>query len=424
MMPSRLPLLYFGFAHLCLGVAVALLAAFPAAFSGFFYHSRMLAVVHLVTLGWITSHILGALYLIAPMALRARLAATRVDSAAFWIYAVGVTGMVGHFWIDEMSGMLWGALMVLASVALVGARTVAALRGAPIAFGVKLHYALAFANVLAAGSLGLLLGWNRMHPVLGGEPLSNLFAHVHLAALGWATMTVFGSAQRLLPMLLPSAVPPAAASWATAALLETAVVGLTWSFLARRGPLAVFAVLAALAVCCFLALVVWMLRHRRRPGPGLPRFDATRLYAMQALLYLAAATAIGVGLAFAPRSLATLRWAKVYAVCSLLGFLGTMILGVAGRHVPVLFWTRTVRETGIPPALSPYRLRPLSLQAVELSAWSAGVPLLAIALWLEAAGVLRFAALLLTGVVAASAVNHVLSWRRARVLATAADGAG
>ena len=73
-MPARwVPLLYFGFAHLCLAAALLALAVTPRSLLGFYYHPRMLAVVHLLTLGWITSHILGALYLIAPMALRTRL---------------------------------------------------------------------------------------------------------------------------------------------------------------------------------------------------------------------------------------------------------------------------------------------------------------------------------------------------------------
>jgi hypothetical protein len=177
----------------------------------------------------------------------------------------------------------------------------------------------------------------------------------------------------------------------------------------------VFAVIGALAVVSFLALAAWMLRNRRRPGPGLPRIEVTRLYALQALLYLIAATVLGLVLAWAPRSVETLRLAKVYAVCALYGFLGTMILGVAGRHVPVLFWTLSVRATGVPPTLSPYRLRPLPLQGVEIVAWTLGVPLLGVALWLETARELRTAALALLVAVATSAVNHVQSWRRARV---------
>jgi hypothetical protein len=32
--------------------------------AGFFYHSWMVAIVHLITLGWITCSILGAIYIV------------------------------------------------------------------------------------------------------------------------------------------------------------------------------------------------------------------------------------------------------------------------------------------------------------------------------------------------------------------------
>ena len=51
------------FALACLEVALN-----PRGVSGFFYHSRMLAIVHLVTLGWITNSIFGSLYIVGPIA--------------------------------------------------------------------------------------------------------------------------------------------------------------------------------------------------------------------------------------------------------------------------------------------------------------------------------------------------------------------
>ena len=94
---------------------------------------------------------------------------------------------------------------------------------------------------------------------------------------------------------------------------------------------------------------------------------------MQALLYLAAATALGLTLAFAPRSPETLRLAKVYAVCGLYGFMGTMILGVAGRHVPVLFWTLSrPSKRELHRRSLPIGLRPLPLQALRASRLDAG----------------------------------------------------
>ena len=45
-----MPVLYFGVAHASFGLACLAVALDPRGVSGFFYHSRMLAIVHLVTL--------------------------------------------------------------------------------------------------------------------------------------------------------------------------------------------------------------------------------------------------------------------------------------------------------------------------------------------------------------------------------------
>ncbi len=112
--------------------AFAAAALDPRGVAGFYYHPRMVAVVHLVTLGWITASILGALYLVGPMALRLPLPARRGDFAAFGAYAIGVTGMVGHFWLAEPRGMVWGAALVTAALLHVGVRVLRALPAAPL----------------------------------------------------------------------------------------------------------------------------------------------------------------------------------------------------------------------------------------------------------------------------------------------------
>lgn len=63
--PIRIvPLLYLGTAHVALGLACFLVAWWPRAVAGFFFHAWMVAIVHLVTLGWITFSILGAIYIV------------------------------------------------------------------------------------------------------------------------------------------------------------------------------------------------------------------------------------------------------------------------------------------------------------------------------------------------------------------------
>ena len=85
------------FALACLEVALN-----PRGVSGFFYHSRMLAIVHLVTLGWITASILGSLYTVGPIALRVWIPAMWLDYIiAFGFVLIGIiVGMVAHFWLQ------------------------------------------------------------------------------------------------------------------------------------------------------------------------------------------------------------------------------------------------------------------------------------------------------------------------------------
>ena len=97
--PRLLPILYFGVAHVALALACLAVAVDPRGVSGFFYHSRMLAIVHLVTLGWISTSILGSLYIVGPIALRMWIPATWLDYTAFTFVLVGVVGMVAHFWL-------------------------------------------------------------------------------------------------------------------------------------------------------------------------------------------------------------------------------------------------------------------------------------------------------------------------------------
>src|ERR1043166_6602099 len=115
----------------------------PRAIAGFFYHSWMAAVVHLVTLGWITFSILGAIYIVGPVALRMPMPARRGDYVAFGSALVGVVGMVGHFWIQEFAGMAWSAGLASAGVLYVSARVVRTLRVSTMRPSSRLHIAFA-----------------------------------------------------------------------------------------------------------------------------------------------------------------------------------------------------------------------------------------------------------------------------------------
>jgi len=378
-LPRLVPLLYFGTAYVSLALACVLAAVWPRAVAGFFYHSGMVAIVHLITLGWITCSILGALYIVGPVALRMPMPARRGDYLAYGLVVTGVVGMVAHFWIEEFGGMAWSAATVTAGALHVVGRVLGGLRRSSVPASVKLHIRLACVNFVAAASAGILLGFDKVFHFLPGFVLSNVFAHAHLAALGWATMMVIGVAYRLLPMVLPSRMPTGRSVYASAILLEVGILGLFVALVCQSRWTLLFTVVVASGLATFFGSVVWMLRSPALKPVGAPRVDFAVLHAAGAGVSLLVATALGLALVVMPASPSSLRVAAAYGVFGLLGFLAQMVVGMEARLLPLAAWF-WIRATDAP---SPHRMRDRTLQAIAFLGWTIGVPAVGAGMFLE-----------------------------------------
>jgi hypothetical protein len=419
--PRLLPILYFAAAHIALALAFATIAWDPLSVAGFFYHARILAVVHLVTLGWITSSILGALYLVGPIAMRVTFRARWPDYTAFALVAIGIIGMVAHFWIAEYGGMAWSAATVTSGILIVAGRILPALTRARVPAAVTAHVTLAFVNVGGAATMGVLIGFNKVHRFLPGYILSNVFAHAHLAAIGWASMMVVGVAYRLLPMILPAEMPPARSLWATAILLQIGTSGLFVSLLTRSWWTSVFAVTIVVGFLVFLAHAIWMVRHPRPRPPAIHTPDPAVLHAAAALCSLLIASGLGLWLSAAPTREATLRVAMAYGVFGLVGFLGQMVVAMEGRLLPLFAWYWAFANTGSRGAVvSPHEMPWRGGQYAVFALWLAGVPALAFGLalnhvgWVRLAGWSLFAATVLDTAQGVTIVRHAYGRPRLR----------
>jgi hypothetical protein len=331
--------LYVSVAFLSLALAFAAVGVAPRAAGGFFYHARLLGIVHLVTLGWITSVILACLYVVVPARLHVEWAVRRGDYGAFVSILVGLIGMVAHFWIEEYGGMAWSGLMVLAGVAYVVAR--AWPRVSRCSHPARLPLLLGMGNILAAASAGVLLGFDKVHHFLPGFVISNVLAHAHLAALGWACMMSLGLAWTL---------QPAATDEANRSLIvafEAACLGLFASLLIGSRGMAPFAAAAAVTL---LVLAVKVNPRSR---------DVAGWHSAAALVYLALACACGIALATFESSDLMMRLALVYGAAGLLGFLAQVLLALLVR---------------LEPGLAPTPL--------TFGLWSAGVAALTVGLFL------------------------------------------
>ena len=384
--PTRLPLLYFGFAHLSLLAALAAIAVDPRGVSGFFYSPQMLAVVHLLTLGWITGSILGAIRVVGPLALRLPIPVTRGDYWAYAFVVIGTSGMVSHFWLETFNGMAWSAAMVLLGLAHAVVRITGRIRAVAIARPIALHLVLACLNLLLAGAAGVLIAIDKVTDIVPGNALSNVFAHAHLAAVGWASMMVVGVGYRLLPMVLPSAIPQGRALYASAVLLQTGLVGLVVTLATGWPGTGLFALCVAAGLAAFLSRVVWMTTHRRTPPAKLAHPDVGAMQAGHALLYLVLTTICGVILAASAPSPWTAQLMMLYGVLGLLGFLGQLVVAMEVRLLPLLAWYSAFTKRGFTrPDVSAHALPVRPVAALAFGGWVVGLPILAIGLALDRA---------------------------------------
>lgn len=411
--PRLLCVLYFALAQASLTAAFAVVAFDPVAVAGFFYHSRMLAIVHLVTLGWITASILGALYIVGPVALRVWFRAGWLDYTAAAFFWIGVIGMVAHFWIGEYNGLAWSGGMVVLGIAAVGVRIAPPLWRAPIHAAVRAHITLAFVNVVLAALMGILLGVNKVHAFLPGFVLSNVFAHAHLAAIGWAAMMVVGVAYRLLPMVLPSQMPAGGSLWVSAVLLQCGALGLFVTLLLRSSAAWICAALVVAGLATFLGHVAWMRRHPRRRPPAMPPSEPAVPHAIAAFTSLAIACGLGLWLSVAQPSVGTLRAAAAYGVLGLVGFLAQMIVAMKGRLLPQFAWYWASADSGGESRVpAPHEMAWRGGQELVFVLWLFGVPVLAAGLafgavpFVRAAGWSLLAATLLDAAQSAIVLRH------------------
>jgi hypothetical protein len=412
--PRGLPLLYFGVARAAFVTALLLLALDPMAGAGNFYHPRMLALVHLVTLGWLTCSIYASFYIVGPLALRINLAAGPMDHMAFGLTAAGLTGAIAAFWQNDPAAAGWWGSLVLPTAVLLGARGVAALRRSPVQSAVTWHIGLAFLNLLLAGALGIVLGIDRTQTLITAPRLAAVYAHAHLAAIGWVGLMAVGVGYRLFPMVLPAAMPEGRSLYASVILLQGGTVALVAGFLLSLGRLVpAGALLVAAGFVAFLCHVRRMLQQPRPAPVALRQPDYGAWQALASLLFLATAIVMGLYLSIQPASDWTLRLALAYGVLGLIGFFSQLVAGMEYRILPFFAWYWAFANTDFKgPSPTPYEMPVPGLQRASFVLWAVAVPMLAAGMtlaqprWIALGAWLLLAAVVIGGVDAATIASR------------------
>ncbi len=370
----------------------------------YFYFTPLLSLTHLVTLGFLSSLMMGMLYRLGPMLLGVEARSGRLASLQLTLFLVGAWGMISHFWMAEWIGMSWSAGLVWAAsvVQLVNFRGL--FQPSPKSPWPRLFVASSLVYFFLAASLGGVLGLAKAYDVrpsfLAERHLANVFAHAHVAGVGWVLAMIFGFQLKLVPTTVgrPSSLP------VRFALLHLGTLGLSGALLLET-TLLPFAL--ALALVCFwqaLGPAAAFARGRAREWELLP------------LLLLALTALLGLALALGwpdESSPARGRAQLAYGFLGLFGFMSLTVVTVAFKLFPIFVWKERFQDEfgkAPLPGMKDLPSQPLRVGAnVAVFAGSLGT---ASAIFVGSPGALALSTSVLAAGIAAFFVNllRVVRW--------------
>jgi hypothetical protein len=301
--------------------------------AGHYYHPRVLALTHTVTLGWITLAIMGASYQLIPIVLERPVWSERLARWQLGILVVAVAGMVAHFYFGTWPGLAAAAGLLAVGIGLHLLNVGQSLRGFTRWTFTACMVMLGYGGLALTTLFGLALATNRVLPFLPGDFFPTLHAHVHLALLGWITPMIFGVAARVYPMFLLGPVP---GRWSCRLQLWGLVLGLPSVLLGLIGAPGLL-VPGALAVATAAGSHAWWVLEVTR-GRKRPALDWGLRFTLTATVFILPAAILGLSLAAG--LLSGPRVALAYAVVVLGGWVSLTIVGMMLKIMPFLVWYR------------------------------------------------------------------------------------
>lgn len=327
-----------------------------------------LGLVHTLTLGWITMTIFGAMSQMAPVLWETSLAAPGVLKAAWWLFTGGIIGFVGCFW--ARLPMYWIPAVFLVTAVLLYLysflKTMASARQLDWA---GKHLALSVWYLLALAILGLMLAYDKEQGRLFADPTGVLIAHVHLALIGWVSLSIIGVSYRLVSMFSLSHIESKTPGRLALVLLNAGLLGLAGDALFfGHHRLKLWAVVLAAGYLAYTFQMRGIFKERTR------RIDPALAYTLTAIVGGFVWVALGLGLAFGWLQDDT-EQRTAYVFCALLAWITPFILGQIHKIIPFLIWLHVYSKAWKPPLPLP-KIQDLSSERLvwtELAVFIPGV---------------------------------------------------
>jgi len=164
---------------------------------------KVLSIVHILILGWVTMIIFGALYQLIPVVMEIKLYSEGLAYASLVTLTIGVSMMTWGFWESYTAPTIikhaGGGFLILSMLLFVYNVLMSAKRTANKTIENKFIVTSAF-WLLATVLFGIFILFNVSYSWVSASSMDLLKVHVLMGMVGWFMLLIIGVASTLMPM--------------------------------------------------------------------------------------------------------------------------------------------------------------------------------------------------------------------------------
>lgn len=320
-------------------LACVMLLLRPDALSGDPVRGSVLALTHLVTLGWIASMLFAGVYLLAPLLAGSPLWSTRLPHFHLACHVIGLALLLGGFIVLRYEIVSIGAVVLCIGLLALIVNLVITANKRSLWTPANVGFQAAMFWLAMAGGLALFMLRARLTQQGSIAPETLIALHAHYALFGFLAQALLAVSLRVVPELLGLDSVPSwmnRLGWAGWASLN---VGLVLLFpmvhMGSHGAILTAGILIAVGVVGFAAQIGGFLFLR---AARLTWGAITHATGILLLLLIVAGALWSFPEADENFMTAQRSWMQLYISLALLGPFAFAILGTAEQLVPRLIW--------------------------------------------------------------------------------------
>lgn len=320
-------------------IATSLLFISAGEWHNLYFHPKLIAITHIMVLGWATMIAFGALYQLVPVVYETSLFSEKLASVTFYLYIVSVIFLSYSFWVSSFSELLlYSSLLMFFSLLMFIINLAMTYRKRKKSNIQSRFISTALLWLALTELLGTIVALNFKYNFLSQNHIHYLKIHAHIGLLGWFILLIIGASSILIPMFMISHQVKSEKLKYSYYLINFGLIGLTlnWFIGQTRIGEILFGLLIVSGILLYMVHIFQLYKHRIRKLLDTGLKLSISAIALMALPLLISLIISSINLDYEGIS----RLSLVYGFGIIFGIISTIILGQIYKTLPFIVWLK------------------------------------------------------------------------------------